>query len=218
MNADMDWVTRKYLPRTPTLSQKQHSFFDVSTGYAFFASSGAVTGYDCNREKFICPYRGESNPLAVEKGQCFNSETQGGNPLAATSNSVKLGPRETKTIIFILGVVEKKSDAKIYIQKFKKKSNVDTEFQRLREYWNTYLNNLNADTPDKEFNAMINVWNQYQCKTTFDWSRYVSFYETGIGRGMGFRDSNQDTLGVVHASQKKVRQRILELAKHQFEC
>jgi len=192
-------------------------FFDVSTGYAFFASSSTVTGYDCNREKFIGPYRSESNPIVVERGQCFNSETQGGNPIAATSNSVKLGLGEAKTIIFILGVVEKKSDAKMYIQKFKEKSNVDTEFQRLKEYWNAYLSNLNVDTPDKEFNTMINVWNQYQSKTTFDWSRYVSFYETGIGRGMGFRDSNQDTLGVVHNSPKRVRQRILDLAKNQFE-
>jgi cellobiose phosphorylase len=194
-----------------------YSFFDVSTGYAFFASSGTITGYDCDREKFIGPYRGESNPLAVERGQCFNSETQGGNPIAATSNVVKLGPAEAKTIIFILGVVEKKSDAKTCIQKFKKKSNVDAEFQRLREYWNTYLSNLSVDTPDREFNTMINVWNQYQCKTTFDWSRYVSFYETGLGRGMGFRDSNQDTFGVVHTSPKRVRQRILDLAKNQFE-
>jgi cellobiose phosphorylase len=194
-----------------------YHFFDLSTGYAFFASSGTVTGYDCNREKFIGPYRGESNPIAVERGQCFNSETQGGNPIAATSNSVKLGPGEAKTIIFILGVVDKKSDAKKYIQKYKKKSNVDTEFQRLREYWATYLNSINVDTPDKEFNTMINVWNQYQCKTTFDWSRYVSLYETGIGRGMGFRDCNQDSLGVAHALPKKVRQRILDLAKNQFE-
>jgi cellobiose phosphorylase len=194
-----------------------YSFFDVSTGYAFFASSAPVTGYDCNREKFIGPYRGESNPIAVERGQCFNSETQGGNPIATTSNFLKLGSGEAKTIIFILGVVKEKSDAKRYIQKFKEKSNVDREFQRLREYWDTYLGNLNVAAPDKEFNTMINVWNQYQCKTTFDWSRYVSLYETGIGRGMGFRDSNQDTLGVVHALPKRVRQRILDLAKNQFE-
>jgi cellobiose phosphorylase len=192
-------------------------FFDVSTGYAFFASSGTVSGYDCNREKFIGPYRGESNPIAVERGQCFNSETKGGNPIAVTSNLVKLSPGETKTLIFILGVVERKSDAKRHIQKFKSKTSVENEFQRLREYWDAYLSNFNVDSPDKELDAMVNVWNQYQCKTTFDWSRYVSFYETGIGRGMGFRDSNQDTLGVVHALQKRVRQRILDLAKNQFE-
>jgi len=192
-------------------------FFDVSTGYGFFASSGTVSGYDCNREKFIGQYRSESNPIAVEKGQCSNSETQGGNPIAATSNFVKLGPREAETIIFILGVVDKKSDAKRYIQKYKKKSSVEAEFQRLSRYWDTHLNSFNVNTPDKEFNAMINIWSQYQCKTTFDWSRYVSFYETGLGRGMGFRDSNQDTLGVVHTSPKRVRQRIVDLAKNQFE-
>ena len=194
-----------------------YSFFDVSTGYAFFASSGTVTGYDCVREKFIGPYRSESNPAAVERGRCFNSEAQGGNPIAATSNTVKLDPGEAKTIIFILGVAEKKSDAKALIQKFREKSVVDSEFQRLKEHWSGYLSSFNVETPDPEFNIMINVWNQYQCKTTFDWSRYVSFYETGIGRGMGFRDSNQDTLGVVHASANRVRQRILELAKNQFE-
>jgi cellobiose phosphorylase len=194
-----------------------YSFFDVSTGYAFFASNGTVTGHDCNREEFIGPYRSESDPIAVERGKCSNSEAKGGNPIAATSNAVELRLGETKTIIFILGVVEKKSDAKKYIQKFSKKSNVDSEFQRQKEHWNTYLNNLNVKTPDREFNIMINVWNQYQCRTTFDWSRYVSFYETGIGRGMGFRDSNQDTLGVVHALPKRVRQRILDLAKSQFE-
>ena len=194
-----------------------YSFFDVSTGYAFFASSGRVTGQDCNREKFIGLYRDESNPAAVERGQCFSSETRGGNPIAATSNLVKLGFGEAETIIFVLGVAKEKSEAKRYIEKFRKETNVDAEFQRLREYWDVYLNSLHVNVPDKEFNTMINVWNQYQCKTTFDWSRYVSFYETGIGRGMGFRDSNQDTLGVVHAFPRRVRQRILDLAKNQFE-
>jgi cellobiose phosphorylase len=194
-----------------------YSFFDVSTGYAFFASSEPVTGFDCRREKFISPYRDESNPLAVERGKCFNSESRGGNPIAATSSFLRLGPGESKTIIFILGVAKAKSDAKGHIEKFKKKLNVDKELQRLREYWDAYLGNLNAATPDRDFDTAINVWNQYQCKTTFDWSRYVSLYETGMGRGMGFRDSNQDTLGVVHALPKRVRQRILDLAKNQFE-
>lgn len=194
-----------------------YSLFDVSTGYAFFASNGTITGYDCDRERFIGPYRNEASPAAVERGRCFNSEAHGGNPIAATSNSVMLNPEEAKTIIFVLGVVEKKSDAKKCIQKYKEKSAVDAELQRLREHWDAYLSNLQAKTVDEEFNIMINVWNQYQCKTTFDWSRYVSFYETGIGRGMGFRDCNQDTLGVVHALPKKVRQRILGLTKNQFE-
>jgi cellobiose phosphorylase len=194
-----------------------HHLFDLSTGYAFFSSNGLSTGYDCNREKFIGSYRCESNPLAVERGQCFDSESLGGNPIAATRNLVKLGPGEAKTTIFILGVAKEKSEAKKCIQKFRRKTSVDVEFQRLREHWNTYLSKFTVDAPDKEFNTMINVWNQYQSRTTFDWSRYVSFYETGIGRGMGFRDCSQDTLGVVHAAPKRVRQRILDLTKNQFK-
>ena len=194
-----------------------YSFFDLSTGYAFFASGGTVVGQDCSREKFIGPYRDESNPIAVERGKCFNSEAKGGNPIAATCNALKLGPGEAETIIFILGVASEKASAQKHIQKYSKKRNVDAALRKLSENWNAYLSSLKVDTPDEEFNTMVNVWNQYQCKTTFDWSRYVSFYETGIGRGMGFRDSNQDTLGVVHALPTRVRQRILELARNQFE-
>jgi cellobiose phosphorylase len=194
-----------------------YNLFDLSTGYVFFASNGKITGYDCNREKFIGPYRGESNPVAVERGRCFNSEARGGNPIAATSNSVKFGSGKAETVIFVLGVVKEKSEAKRCVQKFLKKAYVDAELQRVKEHWSDYLGSFNVKTPDEEFNLTVNVWNAYQCRTTFDWSRYVSLYETGIGRGMGFRDSNQDTLGVVHAFPKRVRQRILDLAKNQFE-
>jgi cellobiose phosphorylase len=190
---------------------------DLSTGYAYFASNGRVNGYDCNREKFIGRYRSESNPAAVERGQCFNSEAKGGNPVAVTSNSVKLSPGETETIIFVLGVAKEKPEAKKCVQKFGQKATVDAELRKLKEHWSNYLGSFVADTPDAEFNLTVNIWNPYQCRTTFDWSRYVSLYETGIGRGMGFRDSNQDTLGVVHAFPQRVRQRILDLAKNQFE-
>ncbi len=194
-----------------------YSLFSRRTGYAFFASSGKVTGYDCDREEFIGRYRSELNPLAVEKGKCFNSRALGGNPIAATSNSMRLGPGEAETIIFVLGVVKEKSEAKKHIRKYRERSNVEAELKRLRESWDRHIGNFKADTPDEDFDTVVNVWNQYQCKTTFDWSRYVSLYETGLGRGMGFRDSNQDTLGVVHALPKRVRQRLLDLAKNQFE-
>ncbi|MEM2972144.1 MAG: glycosyl transferase [Candidatus Bathyarchaeia archaeon] len=213
---DLQWIQFRGIAKYEDGIIFQH-FFDLSTGYTFFASNGVVTGYDCNREKFIGLYHSESNPLAVERGQCFNSESIGGNPIAATSNLVKLSPGETKTIIFVLGVAKEKSEAKKYVQKYKEKANVDAEFQRLGEFWDAYLSNFQADTPDKEFNTVINVWNPYQCRTTFEWSRYASLYETGTGRGIGFRDCNQDSLGVVHALPKRVRQRILDLAKLQFE-
>jgi cellobiose phosphorylase len=194
-----------------------YHFFDESTGYAFFASSEKIESHDCNRESFIGKYRDESNPEAVEIGECFRSEAIGGNPIAATCSSISLQPMESKTIIYVQGVAKEKSEAKSLIQKFIDKGNLDNEFQKLREHWSSYLSKMNVETEDSDFDTMVNVWNQYQCRVTFDWSRYVSFYETGIGRGMGFRDCCQDILGVVHAFPKRVRQRIIDLAKVQFE-
>ncbi len=128
-----------------------------------------------------------------------------------------MNPNETKEIVFILGVVKEKSQATKLIQNYKNSEKVSIEFLKLKEVWDKYLQNFIANTPDQDFNSIINIWNPYQCKTTFDWARYVSFYETGIGRGLGFRDSNQDTLAVCHTLPNKVHDRLIELAKTQFE-
>ncbi|MFW9834632.1 MAG: GH36-type glycosyl hydrolase domain-containing protein [Candidatus Thorarchaeota archaeon] len=194
-----------------------YHFFDESTGYALFTSNQKIESYDCNRESFIGKYRDESNPEAVEIGECFRSEAVGGNPIAATCCSVYLKPMESKTIIFVLGVTQDKSELKSLIREFTDDKKVDQEFQKLRKHWESFLNKMKVKTEDPDFDAMVNVWNQYQCRITFDWSRYVSFYETGIGRGMGFRDCSQDVLGVVRAFPSRVRQRIIDLAKNQFE-
>ncbi len=153
----------------------------------------------------------------MEVGECFRSEAVGGNPIAATCSSIHLKPTESKTIIYVLGVAQDKSDIKGLIQKFTDKRNVDIEFKKLSENWDSFLSEMNVETEDSDFDAMVNVWNQYQCRITFDWSRYVSFYETGIGRGMGFRDCSQDIFGVVQSCPLKVRHRIIDLAKNQFQ-
>ena len=194
-----------------------YHLFDLSSYIAFFSSNSKVTGYDCDRESFIGHYRSEANPLSVENGKCSNSQALGGNPIAATCNELIINPHETKKIIFTLGVVKEKSHAKRMISKYEKFENVEIEFLELKEKWNKFLEKYFVDTPDKDFNCNINIWNPYQCKTTFDWARYVSFYETGISRGIGFRDSNQDTLSVCHTLPNLVRKRLLELAKNQFE-
>ncbi|MFW9955873.1 MAG: GH36-type glycosyl hydrolase domain-containing protein [Candidatus Thorarchaeota archaeon] len=194
-----------------------YNLFDESTGYAFFTSSERIESYDCCRETFIGKYQDESKPAAVERGECFGSEAIGGNPIAATCSSISLKPMESKTIVYMQGVAKEKSEVKSLVLKFIDKGNIDNEFQKLREHWSSYLNKMSVETDDSVFNTMLNVWNQYQCRVTFDWSRYVSFYETGIGRGMGFRDCCQDILGVVHAFPERVRQRIIDLAKVQFK-
>ncbi|MFX1482059.1 MAG: GH36-type glycosyl hydrolase domain-containing protein [Promethearchaeota archaeon] len=194
-----------------------YHFFDESTGYAFFASSEKIESYDCNRESFIGKYRDESNPEAVEIGECFRSEAVGGNPIAATCSSVSLKPLESKTIVYVLGVTQDKSEIEALIREFTFEENVDREFQKLGNHWESFLAKMNVKTEDPDFDAMVNVWNQYQCRVTFDWSRYVSFYETGIGRGMGFRDCSQDIIGVVRAFPLRVKKRIINLAKNQFQ-
>ncbi|MFX0092867.1 MAG: GH36-type glycosyl hydrolase domain-containing protein [Candidatus Hodarchaeota archaeon] len=193
------------------------SLFDLSTGFAFFSCSEEIRSYDCDREEFIGSYRSESNPFSVEEGRCSNSQALGGNPIAATCSTLKLESGENKTIIYVLGIVKKKEDAKKYISKYKDLKVTRAELQKVNTSWEKHLAAFQAVTPNKKFNLMVNIWNPYQCKVTFDWSRYVSFYETGIGRGMGFRDSNQDTMGICHVFPKKVRQRLLDLAKNQFQ-
>ncbi|MBY8992557.1 MAG: glycosyl transferase [Candidatus Lokiarchaeota archaeon] len=194
-----------------------YHLFDLSTYIAFFYSNGNLTSYDCDRESFIGEYRSEANPICVEQGRCGNSQALGGNPIAATCNTIILNPDESKEIVFSLGVVKEKSQATQLIHKYKNFENVNIEFLKLKDVWDNYLQNLVVDTPDHDFNSIINIWNPYQCKTTFDWARYVSFYETGIGRGLGFRDSNQDTLAVCHTIPDKVHDRLIELIKTQFE-
>ena len=194
-----------------------YSLFDLSTRFAFFSSSQRFKSYDCDREAFIGPYHSESNPTRVEQGKCSNSQALGGNPIAATCTDVTLDAQEEKLIIYVLGVVKEKNESKELIKKYTNQREVTLELQKLNTSWNTHLDTLKINTPDKGFNLMVNVWNPYQCKTTFDWSRYVSFYETGIGRGMGFRDSNQDAMAIGYVLPKRVRQRLLDLAQNQFE-
>ncbi|GAG01104.1 unnamed protein product, partial [marine sediment metagenome] len=186
-------------------------------GLAYFGSNKKIAGYDCDREIFIGPYHSEANPLAIEKGSSFDSFASGGNPIASLSVDVKLAPGRSKDLIFILGVADTKKDAKRIYNKYKDEKKVYSKLNELKRYWGDYLSSYRARTPDEEVNTMANIWNQYQCRTTFNWSRFASYYEAGIGRGMGFRDSNQDTLGVVHAIPERVKTRIKELASNQFK-
>jgi len=190
---------------------------DDSTGYAFFATSKDIAGYDCDRETFIGPYRSEANPIAVEIGACKGSVAIGGNPIAATAIPISLKQGESETVVYVLGVAPDRDQARELARKFKSSAIVNEEFLRLQDHWSSYLDKLVSVTPDLEFDEVVNIWNQYQCRTTFRWSRYVSFYETGIGRGMGFRDCSQDILGVLHALPTDVRQRIVDLARNQFK-
>ena len=185
--------------------------------FAYFACLDGVKSYETERDKFLGPYGSLENPLAASVGKGSNSLASGWAPIGSHFVPVRLKPKEEKTLIFILGYSEKRGEERQLVQRFKDKKNVAKELERLKAYWEGNLSHFSVETPDPELNVMVNLWNQYQCRTTFNWSRSASYYESGIGRGMGFRDSNQDTLGFVHQIPEKVRERIFDLASNQFQ-
>jgi len=200
--------------------------------FAYFACSESITGYDTQRDKFLGLYRGWESPTVVEKGQSFNSEAHGWSPIGSHHIKFTLHPDETKQIIFILGYHENQPDKKFnpigtqlinkktvkkIITKFLNSINVNNAFKALHVYWESILSKLQINTPDIHTNRMVNIWNPYQCMINFNLSRSVSFFESGISRGIGFRDSNQDLLGFIHMAPTLARKRILDLAATQLK-
>ncbi|MFW6035792.1 MAG: GH36-type glycosyl hydrolase domain-containing protein [Halothermotrichaceae bacterium] len=183
--------------------------------FIYMTSSAEVDTFETSREKFIGKYRDLSNPAAVEQGYCENTEARRGNGVGVLNHNITLKPGEEKDIIYILGTTPDKSKLNNSIKKYFNVEKVKKELDNLNDYWNDYLSKCQVETPDEEMNLMLNTWNQYQCKTTFNWSRFISLYQLGINRGMGFRDSAQDTLGVMHSIPEEGKELIIKLLKCQ---
>jgi cellobiose phosphorylase len=187
--------------------------------YGFFGCTNVkASSFDSDRTSFMGRYGSFENPERVMAGKGLNSIAAGWAPVGAEFFKLKLKAGDEKTLIFILGITEKKDEVTRVTNKYKSKASVMAEFDKLKKYWDESLSKFSVDTEDADVNSMANIWNQYQCRTTFNWSRSASYYESGIGRGMGFRDSNQDTIGFVHQIPEKVKQRIVDLASTQFEA
>ncbi len=197
--------------------------------FAYFACSEPLAGFDTQREAFLGPYRGFHEPLGVERGELSGSIAHGWSPHGAQHVRLTLQPGEVKEVTFLLGYWENPRDAKFeatgvinkagvrpVIDRWLRPETVRDAFADLGAYWDDLLSVLVVDTPDADTSRMVNIWNAYQCLVTFNMSRSVSSYETGISRGMGFRDSCQDLLGSVQLAPDRARQRILDLAATQF--
>lgn len=182
---------------------------------AFFASTEKVESFETDREVFLGNYRHEGEPVAVQNGRCQNSIAIGGTPCGALHHKVSLAPNETKTITFIAGVGDAKTKGKELRAHFAKPGAVDAALDEVARYWQKRLSGFRMETPDAAVNSMGNVWNQVQCHTTFNWSRSASFNEAGGRDGLGFRDSCQDVLGVLHAIPAQVKMRLIELLRAQ---
>ncbi len=199
--------------------------------FAYFACSRPTAGFDTQREAFLGPYRGWDSPAAVEAGRLANSVAHGWSPMGAHQVRLTLAPGQSGQVVFVLGYHENPAGEKFdppgsqtidkrgatpVIAKYLDAGNADAAFAQLRRYWDGLLGILQVDTPCVHTNRMVNIWNAYQCMATFNMSRSASLYESGIGRGLGFRDSNQDLLGFVHMAPSRARERILDLAATQL--
>lgn len=183
----------------------------------FHATNGKIVGYDSDREVFLGNYRDLSNPIVVEKGSPANSLAPRGNNIGSFCVEFDVSFGETKEIVFILGVVENHDAIAPLVKRFRNEENVNAAFEALKADWNQYLNRFKVQTPDEEMNAMLNTLNPLQCRTTLYWSRFASAYETGLGRGIGTRDSGQDTLATVVAAPEHTRTMLTNLWKLQFK-
>jgi cellobiose phosphorylase len=183
----------------------------------FFSSSLPPDGYDTSREVFVGSYNDLSHPQVVVNGKPGYSTALRGNNIASLSHLLDLKPGEEKTIVYILGITDNPALIPKTVEHYSNIKNVEEALQGLRRNWGEYLSKLTVETPDEEMNAMINFWNAIQCRANLYWSRFVSLYDTGLGRGMGTRDSAQDTLGTVHNDPQHARRVLKMLWKLQFK-
>ena len=207
--------------------------------YAFYSVNAPVNGFDTDRESFIGLYNEFRDPQNVMAGKSSDSIAHGWSPIASHYIEVELKAGESKDFIFLLGYVENEQEEKFaeatpgllhsgsspiinkakaqqMIAAFDTTAKVDAAFSELKAYWDALLDIFTVKSEEEKLDRMVNIWNQYQCMVTFNMSRSASFFESGIGRGMGFRDSNQDLVGFVHQIPERARERIIDIASTQF--
>ncbi|HSB90147.1 MAG TPA: glycosyl transferase [Anaerolineales bacterium] len=199
--------------------------------FAYFAASGTPAGFDTQRSSFLGPYGSWDSPLGVKTGRLTNSIAHGWEPIAALHLPVELLPDDACEFIFLLGYAENPPDEKFdppdsqtlnkrgvrsTAKRYLQAEVVESAFGVLRANWDELLSGLQVETPDDHTNRMVNVWNPYQLMATFNVSRSASYFESGIGRGIGFRDASQDLLGSVRLVPQRARQRLLDLASTQL--
>ena len=198
--------------------------------YAIYSVNAEIAGFDTIRDEFLGAYNGADEPDAVKNGACTNSVASGWQPIASHQINITLNPGETKSFVFVLGYIENPEDEKWeskgvvnkkrayeMLDRYKTDADVDKAFAELNDYWKALLSKYTVKSSNDKVDRMVNIWNQYQCMVTFNMSRSASYYESGIGRGMGFRDSCQDLLGFVHLIPDRARERIIDIASTQFQ-
>lgn len=216
--------------------------------FAFYSCNTKIDGFDTDRETFLGLYNPISAPKTVVEGKSGNSVADGWSPIASHRINMELKAGEEKTLVFVLGYIENDNDKKFLNdedkkkaldagllrtntasgvinkekayelqKKFDSKEKVMAAFDALKVFWDNTLSHFTLKTNDEKLNRMA-IWNQYQCVVTYNFARSASYFESGIGRGLGFRDTSQDMLGAAHQLPKeRIRERLYDVAATQFE-
>ena len=216
--------------------------------FAFYSCNEKIDGFDTDRETFLGLYNSISAPKTVVEGKSGNSVADGWSPIASHRLEVSLKAGEEKTFVFVLGYIEMEDDKKFLSdadkqkaldagllrtntasgvinkekayalqEKYNSKEKVEKALAELKAFWDETLSHFTLKTEDEKLNRMA-VWNQYQCVVTYNFARSASYFESGIGRGLGFRDTSQDMLGAAHQLPKeRIRERLYDVAATQFE-
>ncbi len=197
--------------------------------YAVLWANRELDGFDTSRDAFMGVYGSPARPEAVISGGCTGSIAHGWAPIGAMQLHIELQPGQEDSFILGLGYIENGSDEKwerpgvinkskalAMMARYEKGRDFDAAMEALREFWSGLLSGYQLSSGDERLDRMVNIWNQYQCMVTFNLSRSASYFESGMGRGMGFRDSCQDLLGFVHMIPQRARERILDIAATQF--
>ena len=220
-----------------TLLYHKTEFKERRNHYAFYGVNAPVVGFDTSRDEFLGQFNGWDTPQVIAEGKAHDSVAHGWFPIAANRVRLELQPGETASLAFMLGYIEVAKDqkwedpndpAKVGIinkkpahelfRRFATVEQVEAALKELNSYWwSELLTTYSVDSGDEKLDRMVNIWHQYQCMVTFNMSRSASYYESGMGRGMGFRDSNQDLLGFVHLIPERARERIIDIASTQME-
>ena len=197
--------------------------------YAVFWANRKPQSFDTSRDAFIGVYGSPARPEAVFGNGCTGSIAHGWQPIAAQQFDLALRPGESDSLVFGLGYIENpeeekweslgvinKKPAEAMIARFADDQAFDGAMETLKAFWTELLSGYEVRSGVEKLDRMVNIWNQYQCMVTFNMSRSASYFESGMGRGMGFRDSCQDLLGFVHMIPERARERILDIAATQF--
>lgn len=219
-----------------TMLYHKTEFKERRNHYAFYGVNAPTVGFDTDRDEFLGRFNGWDSPQTIAEGRAHDSVAHGWSPIAANRVRITLNPGQTSTLVFVLGYIEVADDAKWeapgdparvgiinkapaheLFARFNTAAKADAALAALNDYWTGLLSTYRVDSGDERLDRMVNIWHQYQCMVTFNMSRSASYWESGTGRGMGFRDSNQDLLGFVHLVPDRARQRILDIAATQLD-